>query len=128
MSKSITFDDFLTEVREHQSGKACYKCNEHKPLSEFYKDKWTKDGKTHKCKSCAKKYEANICRFRKWFTDKKKNAKHAGTEFIIQPEDIPGVKIRETITIDRRGRKYTSWEAVESVSYTHLTLPTNREV
>ena len=91
MSKSITFDDFLTEVREHQSGKACYKCNEHKPLSEFYKDKWTKDGKTHKCKSCAKKYEANICRFRKWFTDKKKNAKHAGTEFIIQPEDIPGV-------------------------------------
>ena len=40
--------------------KVCTKCKIEKELSEFYKDKSTKDGLTCKCKSCGKQYrEAN---------------------------------------------------------------------
>lgn len=35
--------------------KKCNKCNEKKPLTEFHKNKTTKDGKERKCKSCYKK-------------------------------------------------------------------------
>ncbi len=36
-------------------GKICANCNEHKPITEFYKDKRIKkDGKTAQCRSCLK--------------------------------------------------------------------------
>ncbi|MDB9992585.1 hypothetical protein OAD97_00285 [bacterium] len=35
--------------------KKCNKCSEEKPLTEFHKNKTTKDGKERKCKSCFKK-------------------------------------------------------------------------
>lgn len=36
--------------------KKCSKCNEEKELSEFYKDKYSKDLHRCKCKECSKKY------------------------------------------------------------------------
>ena len=112
MSKSITVNDFLTEAHDHQEGKVCGVCKEHKSLSEFHKSKREKDGATYKCKSCYKEYYANKCPFKKWFDGKKGRAKRDGIEFTIKPTDMPSVNIRETIT-EARGRKYTSWEAIE---------------
>ena len=105
--------DFIKEAQEHQKGKVCIKCKEHKQSSEFSNDKSKKDGLDYKCKSCRKEYNDNRCRFRVWFINKKSHAKADGTEFTIEPEDILNVKIRETITIDGRGRKHYSWEATE---------------
>jgi hypothetical protein len=105
--------EYIKEAHNHQMGKVCTKCNEHYPLSEFHKHKGMKDGLNRKCKSCYKEYYANTCPFKKWFIAKKSHAKNDGVEFTIEPTDIPGVKIRETITLDRIGRKFTSWEATE---------------
>ena len=103
---------FISNAHQHSKGKICNKCNEHQPLSEFTKRTDTKDGLDYKCKSCKKEYDDNVCRFKVWFIAKRAKSKRLGIEFTIKPEDIPGVKIRETIT-EANGRKYTSWEAVE---------------
>ncbi len=110
---TITANNFITQAHEHAKGKVCTKCKEHKPLNEFHKNRQYKDGLWYKCKSCVEQYRNNICRFKKWFSTKKGHAKEKGIEFTIEPEDIPGVKIRETITISKKGQKYTSWEAKE---------------
>tara|TARA_B100000424_G_scaffold271581_1_gene274994 strand:- start:3034 stop:3654 length:621 start_codon:yes stop_codon:yes gene_type:complete len=118
--------EFIQEAQEHQNGKVCCKCKEHQPLSEFFKHRIMKDGLDRQCKSCYKKYRDNECVFKRWFATKKSHAKRPykkgnlrqSIQFTIKPEDIPGVKIRELITISRRSyenkdRKYVSWEAVE---------------
>ena len=116
MSNFISVTEFIEEAHERQKGKVCSrsKCKQHnpQPLSEFCKDKNSTDGLRWMCKSCAKEYDANRCPFKKWFQKKKFNSQSAGKEFTIEPEDIPGVKIRETITYWHK-RKHTSWEGVE---------------
>ena len=94
--------------------KVCNTCKVDKPLNEFHNNRFVKkDGLSYKCKSCEKEYKDNICRFYRWFGSKKARANSPGIEFSIEPTDIPGVKIGETITISKRGQKYTSWEAIE---------------
>ena len=113
MNNSISAIEFIEDAHLHQKGKTCIKCKEHKPLSEFVKDKSREDGLSYWCKSCSKEYQDNQCRFKRWFVGKRSSAKQNGVEFTIEPTDIPGVKIREVITIDCNGRKHTSWEATE---------------
>ena len=91
-------------------GKVCNKCKEHKSLSEFYKDKKNKDGFRYECKLCAKKRSDNVCRFKRWFTNKKGQSKWNGVKFTIEPTDIPGVKIREIKTYFKT---VPSWEVTE---------------
>jgi len=95
----------------------CKKCGVKKNLSEFYKDKTRPTGLSYDCKSCYKEYYANKCPFKKWFDGKKGRAKRDGIEYSIKPEDIPGVKIREVITISKYPNQYRktykSWEGEE---------------
>ncbi|GAH40943.1 unnamed protein product, partial [marine sediment metagenome] len=35
--------------------KRCTKCGEEKPLTEFHKNKYNKDGLTYSCKACRQK-------------------------------------------------------------------------
>ena len=51
--------------------KACFKCGETQPLTEFYKHKDMADGRLNKCKSCTKKdatdyRDANLEKVRKY--------------------------------------------------------------
>ena len=111
MSK-IEYTEFIKEAHDYGKTKVCTKCASRKSLSEFYNNE-SKDGLKAECKSCKKIYRDNMCPYKNWFHKKKSRAKISGIEFTIKPTDIPGVKIRETITIDNMGRKYTSWEATE---------------
>ena len=111
MNNNITSKQFIKEAHLYSKGKVCKKCNNHKLLSEFSKHKLAPDGLRYECKSCQKEYNDNLCRFKRWF--RTKSNRRGDIEFTILPTDIPGVKIRETITIDRRGRKHTSWEGVQ---------------
>jgi hypothetical protein len=104
-------------MRENLMGKVCTKCKEHKPLSEFYKNRSTSSGLGFECKSCRRKYYVNKCPFKKWFDGIKCRAKNRGIAYSIKPEDIPGVKIREVITINKNPNQYRktykSWEVTE---------------
>jgi hypothetical protein len=96
--------------------KVCTKCEVDKPISEFNKRRYTKDGLRYQCKSCINEYNYNMCPFKKWFINKKGHAKnkgsrHGGIEFTIEPTDIPGVKI-EWYNLGGRGSKDT-WKAIE---------------
>ena len=115
MNNNITSKQFIKEAQNHKKRKVCsnLKCKQHNPqlLSEFNKGIKYKDGLQYRCRSCEKEYNDNECRFKRWF--RTKSNRRGDIEFTILPTDIPGVKIRETITIDRRGRKYKSWEGAQ---------------
>lgn len=56
--------------------KTCYKCKKEKPLSDFCKDRSSKDGLNSKCKSCRRKYylenrERILALANKWNADHK---------------------------------------------------------
>ena len=105
----MTAEEFIKQAHDHSKGKVCTKCKEHKLLSEFSKGIRHKDGLTYKCKSCHKEYNDNACPVKRWFTAKKSHAKQSGIEFTIEPEDIPGVKIRRFKS--RNG--HWTWEATQ---------------
>jgi len=109
----MTAEEFIKQAHDHSKGKVCSrpKCKQHnpQPLSEFNKGIQYKDGLKYECKSCQKEYQDNMCPFKKWFMNKKHNAKRIGIEFTIEPEDIPGVKIRRFKS--RNG--HWTWEATQ---------------
>tara|TARA_R100000234_G_scaffold116512_1_gene93690 strand:+ start:9 stop:596 length:588 start_codon:yes stop_codon:yes gene_type:complete len=119
----ITFDDLIRQAHEHEKGKVCNKCNEHLPLSEFSKKRDNKNGLRGYCKPCAKVYQNSMCSFKRWFSSRKGQAKLKGKEFTIEPKDIPGVKIEQSISEfvipSARNknmmikRKFTSWKGIE---------------
>ena len=56
-----------------RASKVCSKCHNEKPLSEFRNDKYTKSGKTTRCKMCLKRNpgmpkEVRCFYCREWFT------------------------------------------------------------
>ena len=102
--------EYIKEAHEHQKGKVCTTCNIWKPFNKFNNNKNHKDKLRYECKSCVKKYSDNVCRFKRWYTNKKANAKLRGIEFTIEPTDIPGVKIREIKTYFKT---VPSWEATK---------------
>lgn len=56
--------------------KVCTKCKKEKELSEFRNDKYTKSGKTTRCKECLKTFKPKeiTCRHcHSWFTQKQSN-------------------------------------------------------
>ena len=58
--------------------RTCCKCKEEKILDKFRNDKYTRDGKTTRCKECLKTYEPEeaICYYcKEWFTKKQSNFK-----------------------------------------------------
>jgi hypothetical protein len=55
--------------------KVCIKCNQIKPLSDFYKSKSYKDGKIGTCKSCFNIISSSNIEYRKQYKNKNK-AKH----------------------------------------------------
>ena len=109
----MEYTKFIKEAHEHKTGKVCTKCTKHKPFSEFYPTYTNPNRLRRECKSCTKEYKDNMCPFKKWFKNKQDHSKATGIEFTIEPEDITSVKIIETVTVDRRGRKYKTWKAIE---------------
>ena len=119
----MNYTQLITEAHEHQKGKICNTCKEHKSLSEFSKKIDSKDGIRLHCKSCVKEYSDNMDPFVKWFYNRKGGAKVKGKEFTIEPDDIPGVKVEQVInefTIPSGRNKnimikkrFTSWKAIE---------------
>ena len=107
----MNYTQLITEAHLHSKGKVCSKCKEHLPLSGFAKQKSSRDGLSYWCKSCRKEYNDNLCPFKKWLTDKKKNAKGRGIAYSIKPEDIPGVKI-EWYNTRKQGSKDT-WRGIK---------------
>ena len=39
----------------------CFKCHIVKPLDEFYKNRWSTQGRAHMCKTCEKTYGHDMC-------------------------------------------------------------------
>ena len=111
MDNTISTIKFIEEAHDHSKGKVCTVCNIWKPFSEFYKKASGKNGIRPYCKSCSKEYQANICPFKKWFASKNSRTKFAGKEFTIEPEDIPGVKIKRFKGEHQRWPEM--WEAIE---------------
>ena len=55
--------------------KQCSKCNEVKPLAEFYKDKSKNDGYRTECKSCKKMYARGFRKTEEYKVWKRENSK-----------------------------------------------------
>lgn len=54
--------------------KSCTKCQQEKPLNEYRNDKYTRDGKTTRCKECLSTYKPKEIRCyhcRGWFTKRR---------------------------------------------------------
>ena len=56
----MNYTQLITEAQEHQKGKVCSICKEHKSFSEYYPHSTCKDGFGYICKSCQKQYNDNM--------------------------------------------------------------------
>jgi hypothetical protein len=63
--------------------KKCSKCKQEKPLTEFRNDKYSKFGKTTRCKECLSTYKPEEIRCyycREWFRKKQSNYKFCSSK------------------------------------------------
>jgi len=49
----------LFEIKEEPKAKTCNECKIEKPIEEFYKNKYKKDGRKTRCAACCNKYNEN---------------------------------------------------------------------
>ncbi len=70
--------------------KMCHKCNEYKPISEFYNNKQTINGTTSYCKDCIKAAVAD-----ERMTDKKRKEKMA--EIIALADECKRLRIKKAL-------------------------------
>jgi hypothetical protein len=108
----INYKELIKVAHEHQKGRVCYVCKEHKPLTEFYRNRNERGGHSLQCKACFYKWAKSICPVKKWFAAKKKSCKYRNKKFTIEPTDIPGVKIKPHRWKGRGSGKVT-WIATE---------------
>jgi hypothetical protein len=66
-----------TEIVNNQVTKICSKCQEEKPVTEFYKCRNYKDGLSYQCKICAKQYNS----------EHKKEIKLSNKQYYIENKD-----------------------------------------
>jgi hypothetical protein len=89
--------------------KICTKCKIEKELSEFYKDKITKDGLTYKCKSCGKQYRQanrkNDKKYRQTHKEKIKQYYQANKEKIKEYRQANKERIKERAKQYRQANK-----------------------
>ena len=78
--------------------KQCNKCNETKPLSEFYKSNTQKAGYQTKCKSCAKIYVISYKKTKRghlssYLSDSKQRAKEKNLPFDLDLEYLASITV-----------------------------------
>ena len=78
--------------------KICFKCNQEKDISCFYKHRGMKDGHLNKCKECSKKdvkenYRKNIDYYKEYDQIRKKYIKEQTKKYAIKhPDKIKNLK------------------------------------
>ena len=77
--------------------KKCSKCGEEKRLSQFYKDKHTKDGHRNECKSCMKEYSK----------DYRKNNSQTIKEYKKKHYQENSEKVKRRVTEYQKNRRKT---------------------
>ncbi len=90
--------------------KRCKKCEDIRPISEYWVGNVYKDNLQPYCKSCWHDYKKDECEFKRFFLRKKRGRRW---DFKIKPTDIPGVEVEETRVVDKKRRTYISWRAIK---------------
>jgi len=101
--------------------KTCTKCGEMKPLSEFYKDKHSKDGLTSWCKACAREYrianreKRRICGRKYYAAEVCANAaKRRALEAKVTVGDLTAQRIYDLVQNGTRVRCYLCGKLIPS--------------
>jgi len=91
--------------------KRCKKCEEIRPISEYWVGNIYKDNLQPYCKLCYYDYKEDECEFKTFFL--RKSRSKGKWDFKIKPTDIPNVEIEETRVVDKKRRTHISWRAIK---------------
>ena len=91
--------------------KRCKKCEEIRPISEYWVGNIYKDNLQPYCKLCYYDYKEDECEFKRFFL--RKSSSKGKWDFKIKPTDIPNVEIEETRVVDKKRRTHISWRATK---------------